>query len=453
MFPLLSSFEAATLEKSLIESSSLSERSLIDNVAVLVYTKYRFLFDKKRVLFVVGKGNNGSDALSLALHVSRIAKAVYIYCHWDKGNSENEYRKSQIPSSFFVSEVRTDVDTIVDGLFGSGYREKIDERTERVIESINTSSAVVLSLDSPSCYRVKADYTITFMCYKKEMYNPSLRLFSGEVTLSNPGFPQNKIRSIEKRYLLSSCDYSIPQFKATDYKNSRGSVTVVGGSDRYPGAPILTSLAAFHSGAGRVTIISTAKVHLLVFSSYPSIMVSSPRCPLPMSDCYVVGPGWNRGSRNRLEEVINSGKKIVVDADGIKHLSGLSLKNRGVITPHIGEYRRLIKMLGIEEDTIEESLKKTALRLECVVVLKGSVTIVTDGDAFYYYDGVNPSVAVAGSGDVLAGIIGAFLAFGMDALQSALNAVILHQKCGRFLEKNLGFYSAEDIIKTIGRMR
>ncbi len=79
--------------------------------------------------------------------------------------------------------------------------------------------------------------------------------------------------------------------------------------------------------------------------------------------------------------------------------------------------------------------------------------MITDGTLLYVVDGANPSLGVAGAGDVLSGIIGAFLAFGMDTLSSALNGVILHQKCGRILKNRLGFYSAEDLIQEIGRER
>lgn len=453
MFPLLSSEEAQTLDKSLIESFSLSERSLVGNVAVLTYTKYRSLFDGKRVLFVVGKGNNGSDALSLASIVEKNAEKIFIYCHYEKGNSENEYRKSLLSPSLFVDEIISDVDTVVDGLFGSGYRKEIDERTEIVIKAVNAMDASVIALDSPSSYRVKADYTISFMCFKKEMFLPSLRSFSGEVTLVNPGFPPGEIKGDGRRFLLSDSDYSTAPFSCGDYKNSRGMVTVVGGSNRYPGAPILSALASFHAGAGKTAVVSSSTVRSAVLSSYPSIMVSSPSLPLPLSQCYVVGPGWNRGSRSALTKVIESGKRMVVDADAIKHLPGLKLSRRGVITPHIGEYKRLIKSLGIDDGDLEESLKKTADILECIVVLKGATTIITDGEKFYYVDGANPSLGVAGSGDVLAGITGAFLASSDDILKSAVNAVILHQRCGRLLEKSLGFYSAEDIIGAVGRLR
>ena len=174
---------------------------------------------------------------------------------------------------------------------------------------------------------------------------------------------------------------------------------------------------------------------------------------LSSCDSFVVGPGWGEGDRKLLEGVIETGKPFVVDADGIKHLGGLKLSLRAVITPHIGEYTRLCAILEIENSNLEESIRQVARTLECIVVLKSSTVLITDGDVLYVYDGANPSLGVAGSGDVLAGITGAFLACGMNPLLSAVNAVILHQRSGREAERMYGFYSAENLVDTIGRLR
>ncbi len=448
MFQLLSSNEASSLDKSLIEKYGLSERALVSNAALGAYENYKFLFVGKRVLFVVGKGNNGSDALALASLVLPVAEKVKIYCHYDSGNEENEYRKRVLPRELFVDGIE-EADTIVDGLFGVRYRLNIDEKTKEVIDKINKSSAVVLSLDTPSCYLIKADYTITFMCYKGEMFDFDKRSYCGSVKLFNPGFPHHAVSS-GNSFLLEESDYKVKSFDLSDYKNTRGHVIVVGGSTKYPGAPILSALSAFHTGAGKVSVVSTPLVRKTILSSYPSIMASN---TLIEADSYVVGPGWNKGSRKLLEEVVEKKKPVVVDADGIKLLGGVSLSHNGVVTPHIGEFRTLLKVLGIDNADIEDNIKSAARVLEAVVVLKGPTVMISDGDKLYVVDGANPSLGVAGSGDVLSGIIGSFLALGMNVLESAVNGSLLHQKSGRILSDRLGFYSAEDLIEEIGRNR
>ncbi len=449
MLPLLSLSDASALDGALIEKCGLDESSLVTNAALGAYETYRDIFSGRSVLFVAGKGNNGSDALALAELVLGTASEVHVYNHFGKGNEENERRKSLLPPSVFVDDpVPSDV--IVDGLFGVKCRLPLDERTQHVVDWMNSSSSVVISLDCPSGMLVRADYTITFMCHKREMYYPRTRGNAGRITLFNPGFPPEEIKGDGKAFLLGDGDYSIPPFGITDYKNTRGHVTVVGGSEKYPGAALLSSLAAFHAGAGKVSVVSSPSVRRAVLSSYPSIMVSD---SLSSGDSFVVGPGWGDGDRKLLESVIETGKSFVVDADGIKHLGGLKLGWRAVITPHLGEFTRLCAILGIEDSDIEKNIRKVARTLECVVVLKSSVVLITDGDVIYVSDGVNPSLGVAGSGDVLAGITGAFLALGLSPLQSALNAVILHQRSGREAEKRWGFYSAENLADIIGRLR
>lgn len=96
-----------------------------------------------------------------------------------------------------------------------------------------------------------------------------------------------------------------------------------------------------------------------------------------------------------------SGKNYVVDADAIKLLPGLKAEGRAVITPHLGEFRKLTDLLGFDKEDIIKNAVKTALELECIVVLKAVTTIITDGLSLYTADGANPSLGVAGSGDVL----------------------------------------------------
>lgn len=451
MLPLFSSHKASLLDKSLIEEYSLDESSLVTNAALGAFVTYKRIFENKRVLFLVGKGNNGSDALALASFVIPVAESVFIYNHFEKGNEENERRKREIDNKYFVSSP-VDADVIVDGLFGVNYRLPLDERTRKVIDEVNGSSAIVIALDVPSAYEIRADYTITFMCQKKEMYLPQSRGKCGEITLFNPGFPKGAIKG-GREFLLDDGDYNPKRFNLDDYKNTRGHVCVIGSSERYPGAAILTSLSSFHAGAGKVSLMSGTTTRNAVLSSCPSIMTQSETSPPVKADSYVVGPGWDEGRRDLLISVIESGKPFVVDADAIKLLYDLKLYNRAVITPHIGEFKKLLSILSIEESDVVESIKSAAEKLECVVVLKGAAVLISDGESLFVYDGANPSLGVAGSGDVLSGIAGAFLASGESPMESAVNAVILHQKCGRTLSEKKGFYTAEDIINEVGRER
>ena len=452
MVPLLSLARSSSLDNSLIASCGLDEHALVSNAALGAFECYKEIFTGKRVLFVVGKGNNGSDALALVPLVLPVASSVAVYCHFDKGNEENEGRRRTLSPSLFVSDV-VESDVIVDGLFGVKCRLPLDSRTQDLVDKINSSRATVISLDCPSAFLVRADYTITFMCQKEEMYLPDRRAFCGRITFFNPGFPSDSVRGDDRTFLLTDDDYNPPSFNLDGYKNSRGHVSVIAGSERYPGAAIMAALSAFHSGAGKVSVLSSESVRNAVLSSYPSIMTASESSDFSSFDSFVVGPGWDEGSAELLEKVNESGKNYVVDADGIKLLGGLDCAWHAVITPHIGEFRRLLPLLSIDEGDLIDNVKKVALTLECIVVLKGVTVIISDGERVYFADGANPSLGVAGSGDVLSGVIGAFLAAGNEPLSAAVNGVLLHQRSGRRARAELGFYSAEDLIRTIGRER
>ena len=452
MLPLLTLSEASTLDKALIASCRLDEHALVSNAALGAYECYKEIFRGKRVLFVAGKGNNGSDALALLPLVLPVASSVAVYCHFDSGNEENEERRRALDPSLFVFDI-VESDVIVDGLFGVKCRLPLDERTKALVDKINSSRATVVSLDCPSAFLIRADYTITFMCQKEEMYLPHNRAFCGRITLFNPGFPSSGIAGDGRTFLLSDDDYNPPFFGLADYKNTRGHVCIAAGSDRYPGAAVMSALSVFHAGAGKVSVLSSERVRNAVLSSYPSVMCADETTDFSLFDSFVVGPGWDAGSRKILEKVNGSGKNFVVDADGIKLLPGLRCGWRAVITPHLGEFGRLLSLLSIDEGSLIGNVKKVATLLECIVVLKGVTVIISDGERVYFCDGANPSLGVAGSGDVLSGVIGAFLAHGDNPLSAAMNGVLLHQRSGRKAHEEYGFYSAEDLIRTIGRER
>lgn len=451
MYELLSGPEASALDKSLVSKYSLSEEHLIKNAASFVFAAHKELFKDKTILFVVGKGNNGSDALYLAFLSLSCAKKVYIYMHFPLSNGENERFKERLDKSLFVQSL-VDCDVIVDGLFGVKMRPGCDERTQKVVDFINSSNAYVISLDVPSLYKVRANCTISFMALKREMYLPQNRATCGNIELYNPGFPDYEIKGSGKYFLVTFSDYKSRKFNLSDYKNTRGDLTIVGGCSKYPGAPILSSLAAFHSGCGKVRVLSTEKTNEAILSSYPSIILSQ---SLKESSSFVVGPGWGRGSKKKLEEIVLSEKNFVLDADALKLLPSLKMKfsYRAIITPHLGETKMLLRELNINLEDYYEAIKELCKRLEVIVVSKSSTVTISDGDNVYIVDGANPSLGVAGSGDVLSGIIGAFLAQGMSPLSSALNGTLLHQESGKRAHEKWGFYSAENLIEMVGKTR
>lgn len=457
MKPVYSLKSASSLDRSLISAYALSESSLIDGAANGAYRIIKKRVLNKKVLFVIGKGNNGSDGLELARILSKESNRISILYLSDDGNDENLKRREKVsflPRAFEVSGY----DVIVDCIFGFGFKGELDGIYRDIINEINSSGSYIISLDVPSAGKIIANETVVFMANKVELLEPLSRVNSGILHLVNPGFPENElVSSNDNIYLLDDEDLDIQPFRLSDYKNTRGHIAVIGGSRKYPGAPVLSIQGAIKSGVGLATLISKKEVLSLVYSSYPSILLQEEDdIDFDKYSAIVVGPGWDSGSEPLLQRAIESQKPLVIDADGIKLLKDKHLGWNGVITPHLGEYRKLCEEFGIDTgfgdaEKLLASISYVARRLECIVVLKGSVLWISDGDKLFIYDGHNPSLGVAGSGDILSGIIGALLSSGETPLKGAVNGVILHQIAGRKAHEKYGYYMAEKLIEEIER--
>ena len=454
MQPILSLSEAQELDHKLIKDYGLSEGSLINGAAEAVFEAAG---DKihGRTLVMIGPGNNGSDGLALIPILFCHGIAADVLFLYDKGNAENLMRRAMLPGGVHIAESAAGYDTVIDALFGFSFHGEPDERTKACIASID-EEATVISIDVPSAGLVEADITVTLMAFKDVLYLPSARGRAGRVLLRNPGFPEDELlKSPGGMFLIDDSDSTLKPIKAADYKNTRGHVAIIGGSDRYAGAPRLAARSAFFSGAGLVTIATRSEK---VRDENPAVMIQDPGDDLKRFDSIVIGPGWDEGEPEAIGKAIESGRPLVIDADGLRHVPGHRFGWRAVITPHIGEYRRLMAALslpdGLEDaEALRSSIGKLSRTLECIVVLKSSVVWIADGETILVCDGANPSLGVAGSGDVLSGIIGALEAFGEDPWSAAKDGVLLHQRAGRNAHGRYGFYSAEELIEEVGRSR
>lgn len=268
-------------------------------------------------------------------------------------------------------------------------------------------------------------------------------------------------------------DFRIPHPAADANKYTRGKLVVVAGSGRYPGAAVLAARASQRAGAGYTEVITSTKAVDAVRVASPSLVVRAIgqwSCDeLPASadgkPCAVcVGPGFV-GDEQDAEIVVGILKKakcpVVVDGGGLAHLgSAATLKRlvkRGkkgrptVITPHGGEAARLAEPFGLPIGDSEELARGLALALHAIVVLKGPDTHVSDGKRTEVMAEGTPALAKAGTGDVLAGIIGALLAQGMDPFDAALAGAMLHASAGVAAAERLTDISvtAEDVIDSI----
>ena len=356
---------------------------------------------------------------------------------------------------------------IVDALFGTGFRGQPRPDAAALIERMNASAAHVLAVDLPSGVdastgevagaAVVADAAVSFHARKVGLVVAPGRFHAGRVHVADIGLDDvdTEIRAADVRILGS-----VPRRGERDNKYTAGHVLVVGGSPGLTGAPSLTAMAALRADSGYVTLAAPEST-LPVFEQR---LLEVVKRPLPddltelaaKASALAIGPGLGRTEaartlvRRALAEVA---LPAVVDADALFGLEPADWPAPRVLTPHEGELGRL---LGRESREIAahriDSVREAAERYRCVVLLKGPDTLVAAPGRGLLVSALGlPSLATAGTGDVLTGIIGAFLAKGMDPQLAAVAGAAAQQRAAVEAPQRAGLV-ASDLIEALPRV-
>lgn len=258
----------------------------------------------------------------------------------------------------------------------------------------------------------------------------------------------------------------LPKRPAEGHKGLFGRVLIVGGSDDMVGAPVLAGTAALRMGSGLVQIAVPRSILAACLSITPELIgISVERVmrAAEAADVIVLGPGLGQSpqSKARVLRLIKLDKPMVIDADALNILAAQkrwikSFKAHAVLTPHPGEMKRLIKLVGEEEIPDDEDARiEFAIRASQAfgqtLVFKLHRTIITDGDRVYVNHTGDSSLSKAGTGDVLSGMIGSLIGQGMERFDAACAAVHLHGLAGAIAGRKLGQRSvlARDVIDAI----
>jgi ADP-dependent NAD(P)H-hydrate dehydratase / NAD(P)H-hydrate epimerase len=357
-----------------------------------------------------------------------------------------------------ASDDVTGADVILDALFGTGFHGEPREDAARKIEAINDAGVPVVAVDLPSgvdastgevagvC--VDATLTVTMHGRKVGLEVGPGRFHAGEAVVADIGLDQAET---EHRLVTSEILGQVPRRRADQNKYTAGTVLVVGGSRGLTGAPCLAAEAAFRADAGYVAVAAPEST-LPVFEQRLLEAVKlacpedggriSPRAVEPIAEfaakagAVALGPGLGRGAGPH--EVVarllaELEVPVVVDADGLYELEPFERSAPTVLTPHEGELARLI---GEDSDWVAahrlEAVGRAAERFGCVCLLKGADTLVTGpGHGVWVCSLGTPALATAGTGDVLTGIVAAFLAKGMEPRLAAAAAATAHQLASR----------------------
>jgi hydroxyethylthiazole kinase-like uncharacterized protein yjeF len=402
----------------------------------------------QRWTVVCGGGANGGDGRIAARELARAGRDVRIV---DAKAGETELG---------------DPEVVVDALFGTGFEGEPRPEAAALIERMNALPAPVLSVDLPSGVDastgevagavVDANATITFHGRKVGLVVAPGRFHAGVVYLADIGLEPGETAS---RLVGVDILRAVPRRSERDNKYTAGHVLVVGGSPGLTGAPSLTSMAALRADAGYVTLAAPEET-LPVFEER---LLEVVKRPLPddltelaaKASALAIGPGLGRSEKARTlvrRSLAELSLPAVVDADALFELEPADWPAPRVLTPHEGELGRL---LGRDSKEIAAhriaSVREAADRFRCVVLLKGTDTLVAAPGRGLLVSALGlPSLATAGTGDVLTGIVAAFLAKGMEPQLAAAAAAAAQQRASVEAPQRAGLV-ASDLIDALPR--
>ena len=400
-------------------------------------------YPQARVITAVcGKGANGGDgriAIDMLRSAGRLAKVG------EEG------------------EPVGDSDVVIDALFGTGFHGEPRPEAAAAIEDINRSGAAVVSVDVASgvdastgevaTVAVEADVTVTFHGRKLGTVVGPGRFRCGDVVVAEIGLDH---RSTHARRVTKEILKLVPPRLEEDNKYSAGSVLVVGGAPGTTGAARLATEAAFRADAGYVTV-AVPEESLPVVEQQLLEAVKRPLSQLDQAveraSAIAVGPGLGRDQKEVVTRVLATDLPVVADADALFELEPVERAAPTVLTPHSGELARL---LGEDSSWVDahrlNAAQRAADRFAAVCLLKGADTIVAaPGEGPLVCDLGPPTLATAGSGDVLTGIIGAFLAKGMDARIAAAAGAAAQQLAAASTGYRAGMV-ASDVVAALPRV-
>ena len=420
------------------------------------------------VTVLAGPGNNGGDAIVCACELKRLGHTVQLVM--PGGEPKTELAREMLADwialgGTVISDpyMTEKADAVVDGLFGTGLKRPITGDYLDAILWFNERQCFRLALDVPSGLHsetghwvgtmpgVTADATVTFLSAKSGLYMNEGVDAAGAVVVSelDVSVPLTRLGLIE----YSDFDHICQPRPKFSHKGTFGHVAVVGGAEGHIGAALLSARAAPRMGAGTVTVELLTPNAMMVDPVAPELMFSSTPLDFSRFTAAVIGPGLGQSAaaKARLEAALASNIPLVLDADALNLIAGdkallTTLLHRTVatvLTPHEAEGARLLKVTPqiIQSDRVN-AVRDIALQTGAITVLKGPGTLIAMRSSRTWLSPyATASLATAGSGDVLSGMIASFLGQRYDTVESVLGAVMLHGYAGK--ERVAGLTASE----------
>ena len=498
---ILTAEQMQNVDRRATERFAIPSLLLMENAATAVVDAiFEHYANCERASIFCGTGSNGGDGLAVARHLENrgVVPAVFIVGDRRKYTRDAEtnlticerlalpmYDITDADSLNAALVHASDADVIVDALFGTGLNRAPDGINAEVIRSMNELALPIVSVDVPSGANassaepfdpcVQAAVTVTFAAPKIcHVFEPAA-VFCGEVIVADISIPDAAIQD-EGVTLALTTPAEVRPFieprQADSHKGTYGHVAIIAGSPGRSGAAVMSARGAIRTGAGLVTVMTDAETAKLVHSaSIESMTYAGGEVGefLQKKSAVLIGPGLPDTDRayNWVRATVASIElPMVIDASALNAFSERAgeINPHGrarVITPHPGEIARL---LGVETQDVNakrvEIARRAARDSKCIVVLKGHQTLIADPEGHVNVNPTgNPGMASGGMGDVLGGMIAAFLTRDVDPFDAACCAVYIHGFAGDLLKEEMGDTGlaamdlAERIPKAIQRLR
>ncbi len=498
--PLPDAAQQRAIDAWAIEDRGISSLDLMENaggaLAELVDTRV----PNGRIAVVCGKGNNGGDGLVAARWLRGRQREVDVLL-LTAGEALTGDARANLDSltgeapRLFTSEALTGAAVIVDAIFGTGFSGEPRDEAADAIAAINRSAdgerpPVIVACDVPSGVdastgevadiAVRAQLTVTFSAAKPGLWIAPGKGHAGEITVLDISIPTGAPAEPQIGLIEPQVVDLIPRRGPDSTKFAAGAVLVCGGSTGLTGAPSLACESAQRAGAGYVTALVPASLNLV----FEQRLLEAMSLPLPdedgaltvkaletvlerteRADALVLGPGIGReaGTQKLVRRVARRAEiPLLLDADGLHAFAGRldALAGRPattVLTPHAGELGRLLERSSEEIEAHRLAAAREAAHIaQAVIVLKGDDTLVAEPDGRVAVSrGGATALATAGTGDVLSGVIGAYLSKRMDPFEAACAGVLVHARAGVLAAETLATEGviARDVIELLPHAR
>ena len=483
MFPqaskTISSLEMRALELN-AEYLGVSPLQLMENaghaVSLEIFSRFK---PSSAVVVYAGVGGNGGDGFVAARHLTGKDFDVSVVLLGKPEDIRSEYtRRNFMAIQNMSSSVKTiivydssmirklDADVVVDALLGTGVSGPLKPPMLQAVEAINDSKGFKVAVDLPTGVNpdtgeilnnaVNADLTVTF--HKPKTGLLKAKNYVGELVVADIGVPKEAELHAGPGDIVLTTKNRSPE----SHKGDFGRLLIIGGSETFSGAPTLAALAALRVGVDLVYVAAPTKTAYAISSMSSDLItlklegkhfkpenVGVIKKWIERSDGVVMGPGLGLHEETleaveQTFDIIEKAKKpLLLDADALKAFAKFKRKVdfQLVLTPHAGEFEILTGKMPVKElDEKVKEVKKTAETLNCVILLKGNIDVISDGERVKLNYTGNPGMTVGGTGDVLSGIVAAFMVHGNPSFESSVAGAFVNGAAGDFAAQERGFH-------------